>query len=86
MHPNSHPGCDAFTAWAAACTQLRLAEQRGDDSDRTLDLSEIVLRTRNILTRERMAAGWAPSDAVLRDLERDEHLFHESDARDLRSA
>jgi hypothetical protein len=70
-----------FRAWQQACTDLRAAEEEGEDHGNTLALAVEVIRSRNALTREQIASGWTPSAAVLRGLVRDEQLVREADDR-----
>jgi hypothetical protein len=72
-----------FRAWQAACAELRAAEQAHVEPDTILALATEVIRVRNTLTRGQIAAGWGPGPGVLDDLERDEQLVRESDARHL---
>jgi hypothetical protein len=66
---------DPFNAWHCACAALRLAEACGDTGSELIRLSEEVVRARNALIRDRMRAGWQPSEEVLADLYRDELLL-----------
>jgi hypothetical protein len=70
-----------FDDWQRAGAALRSAEARGAGDDEILPLAEDVLRTRVAVLRDRIAAGWQPSDEVMRDLEVDTQLMHEPDAR-----
>jgi hypothetical protein len=70
-----------FDEWQRAGAALRTAESRGADDDEVLALADDVLRTRVAVLRDRIAAGWQPSDAVLRELELDAQLVREADAR-----
>jgi hypothetical protein len=72
-----------FRAWQAACAELRAAEHAHAEPDTILALATEVIRVRNTLTRGQIAAGWGPGPGVLDDLERDEQLVRESDARHL---
>jgi hypothetical protein len=70
-----------FDDWQRAGAALRNAEARGAADDEILPLAEDVLRTRVAVLRDRIAAGWQPSDEVMRDLEVDTQLMSEADAR-----
>jgi hypothetical protein len=70
-----------FDEWQRATAALRNAEARGASDDEILPLAEDVLRTRIAVLRDRIAAGWQPSEEVMRDLEVDTQLMHEADAR-----
>ncbi|HEY5050765.1 MAG TPA: hypothetical protein VII50_07670 [Acidothermaceae bacterium] len=70
-----------FDDWQRAGAALRTAESRGACDDEVLPLAEAVLRTRVAVLRDRIAAGWQPSDEMMRDLEVDTQLMLEADAR-----
>jgi hypothetical protein len=70
-----------FDDWQRAGAALRNAEARGAGDDEILPLAEEVLRTRVAVLRDRIAAGWQPSDEVMRGLEVDSQLMTEADAR-----
>jgi len=64
-----------------ASPALHGAEARGASDDEVLPLAEAALRARVAVLRDRIAAVWQPSDEVMRDLEVDDQLVHEADAR-----
>lgn len=70
-----------FDKWQRAGSALRTAESHGASDDEVLPLAEDVLRARVAVLRDRIAAGWQPSDEVLRELEVDAQLVREADAR-----
>jgi hypothetical protein len=70
-----------FDEWQRAGAALQTAESRGASDDEVLPLAEDVLRARVAVLRDRIAAGWQPSDGVMHDLEVDAQLVREGDAR-----
>ncbi|HZV26502.1 MAG TPA: hypothetical protein VFG00_09440 [Acidothermaceae bacterium] len=70
-----------FDDWQRASAALRDAEAHGASNSEVLALAEDVLRARVAVMRDRIAAGWQPSDEVMHDLEVDTQLMHEADAR-----
>jgi hypothetical protein len=70
-----------FDEWQRAGAALRHAEEHGAKDDEILPLAEEVLRTRVAVLRDRIAAGWEPSDEVMRGLDVDAQLMREADAR-----
>ena len=81
--PRSHatPLSQLFDEWQRAGAALRTAESHGASDDEVLPLAEDVLRARVAVLRDRIAAGWQPSDGVMHDLEVDAQLVREADAR-----
>jgi hypothetical protein len=75
------PLSQLFDEWQRASAALRSAESRGATDDEVLPLAEDVLRARVAVLRDRIAAGWQPSDDVMRELEVDAQLVREADAR-----
>jgi len=69
----------SFRNWLDACSSLRLAEMCGDDYSDLVRLSAEVIRTRNALTLDQVAAGWNAPDEVLRHLTLDDQLLRERD-------
>lgn len=70
-----------FDEWQRAGAALRSAESHGATDDEVLPLAEDVLRARVAVMRDRIAAGWQPSDEVMHELEVDTQLVREADAR-----
>ena len=70
-----------FDEWQRAGIALRTAEAHGASDDEVLPLAEDVLRARAAVLRDRIAAGWRPSDEVMHELEVDTQLVREADAR-----
>jgi hypothetical protein len=70
-----------FDEWQRAGAALRTAEAHGASDDEVLPLAEDVLRARVAVLRDRIAAGWRPSDEVMHELEVDTQLVREADAR-----
>jgi hypothetical protein len=66
---------DALAAWARAYADLVASERAGEDADRTMELTNNVLRARCALARERIAAGWFPGVEVVMRLRLDEYLL-----------
>jgi hypothetical protein len=79
--PASTGPSQPFDEWKRAGAALRTAELRGAGDDEVLPLAEDVLRARVAVLRDRIAAGWQPSDEVMRELEVDAQLVREADAR-----
>jgi hypothetical protein len=81
--PPSHatPLSQLFDEWQRAGAALRAAEAHGASDDEVLPLAEDVLRARAAVLRDRIAAGWQPSDEVMHELEVDTQLVREADAR-----
>jgi hypothetical protein len=80
--PESHalPNPSApFNAWQRTTAALRAAESRGAPHAEIVRLAEQVIRTRNALVLDRLAAGWQPRDDILRHLISDEDLLREKD-------
>jgi hypothetical protein len=75
------PLSQLFDEWQRAGAALRTAEAHGASDDEVLPLAEEVLRARVAVLRDRIAAGWQPSDGVMRELEVDTQLVREADAR-----
>jgi hypothetical protein len=78
---SSTPLSQLFDEWQRAGAALRTAESRGASDDEVLPLAEDVLRARVAVLRDRIAAGWQPTDDVIRQLEIDAQLVREADAR-----
>lgn len=70
-----------FDEWQRAGVALRTAEAHGSSDDDLLSLAEDVLKARVAVMRDRIAAGWQPSDEVMHELEVDTQLVREADAR-----
>jgi hypothetical protein len=68
-----------FDDWQRATAALRAAEARGAPHAEIVRLAEEVIRTRNALTMDRVAAGWEPPDDILRRIGADEQLLAERD-------
>jgi hypothetical protein len=68
-----------FNAWQRATAALRAAEQRGAAHAEIVQLAEQVIRARNAMVLDRLAAGWQPRDDVLHRLICDEELLREKD-------
>ena len=66
---------DAFAVWAQAYADLVAAEQAGEDENRTMELTDNVLRAHIALARARTAAGWFPSKEVVNRMRLEEHLL-----------
>jgi hypothetical protein len=75
------PLSQLFDEWQRAGAALRTAEAHGATDDEVLPLAEDVLRARVAVLRDRIAAGWRPSDEVMHELEVDTQLVREADAR-----
>jgi hypothetical protein len=78
---SSTPLSQLFDEWQRAGAALRTAESHGASDDEVLPLAEDVLRARVAVLRDRIAAGWQPSQEVMRELEVDTQLVREADAR-----
>jgi hypothetical protein len=68
-----------FDDWQRATAALRAAEARRAPHTEIVRLAEDVIRTRNALTMDRMAAGWEPPDDILKHMDADEQLLSERD-------
>lgn len=80
-HPLPNPSAP-FNAWQRATAALRAAEGRGAPHSEIVRLAEQVIRTRNALVLDRLAAGWQPRDDILNHLLSDEELLREKDDSD----
>jgi hypothetical protein len=79
-HDRAQPNPSApFNAWQRATAALREAEHRSAAHAEIVRLAEQVIRTRNALVLDRLAAGWQPHDEVLHHLISDEELLREKD-------
>jgi hypothetical protein len=79
-HSNAQPNPSApFNAWQRATAALRAAEHGGAPHAEIVQLAEQVIRARNTLVLDRLAAGWEPSDDILHHLVSDEELLRERD-------
>jgi hypothetical protein len=80
MQSSTQPNPSApFNAWQRATAALRAAEHRGAAHPEIVQLAEQVIRTRNALVLDRLAAGWQPPDDILQQLISDEELLRERD-------
>jgi hypothetical protein len=80
MQSDAQPNPSApFNAWQRATAALRTAEHRGAAHPAIVQLAEQVIRTRNALVLDRLAAGWQPPDDILQHLISDEELLREKD-------
>lgn len=77
-NPQPNPSAP-FNAWQRATAALREAEHRGAEHAEIVRLAEQVIRARNTLVLDRLAAGWQPGDDVLHHLMSDEELLRERD-------
>jgi len=68
-----------FQVWQHARTAQKDAERRGADHPDILQLSAEVIRTRNLVTADRVRAGWQRPDDILKHLTVDEQLLREHD-------
>ena len=68
-----------FEAWQRARAALKEAERRGADHAEIRRRSAEVIRTRNLVTVDRLSAGWQPPDDILKHLTVDEQLLREHD-------
>jgi hypothetical protein len=79
-HSSAQPNPSApFNAWQRATAALRAAEHSGAQHAEIVQLAEQVIRARNALVLDRLAAGWEPSDHILHHLMSDEDLLRERD-------
>jgi hypothetical protein len=77
---SSQPNPSApFNAWQRATAALRDAEHRGASHADIVRLAEQVIRARNALVLDRLAAGWQPREDILNHLISDEDLLRERD-------
>ncbi len=80
VQSNAQPNPSApFNAWQRATAALRAAEHRAATHPEIVRLAEQVIRTRNALVLDRLAAGWEPRENVLHHLISDEELLREKD-------
>ena len=60
-----------FQEWQRAVAALRSAEARGGAHSEILRLSAEVIRARNVMTVDRLHAGWRPPEDILSRLSAD---------------
>ena len=79
QEPEVAPPHQAFEAWRQAVAALRSAEAKKMAHVELVRLSEEVIRTRNALTLDRIAAGLTVPAEIARQLETDEVLLYQHD-------
>lgn len=81
-HPDNrqeHAPARPFDDWRHAVAALLASEKSGAPHADLVRLSEEVIRTRNVLALDRLAAGLPLPEVTSRHLPRDEHLLTEED-------
>ena len=61
--------------WAQAYADLVAAERAGEDDNRTMELTDKVLRAHIACVRARTAVGWIPSEEVVARVRLEKHLL-----------
>jgi hypothetical protein len=73
------PRASHFQLWQQATAALKDAETRGAPHAEVVRLSAEVIRARNVVTVDRLQAGWHAPDDILCSLPADDQLLREKD-------